>query len=120
MRDERRDASSAEVGRETLDPRPAVDKHEAFLAAVKPRDHRGGVLEVTDIIEADVRCYGWFGWRPDDAPGAVARAGKPAEQILWVSDRGRKPDPLKLLSRDALDALENGQQVPAAVVASES
>ena len=51
VRDERLDPPHPQLGGELLDPRPAVAEDQPLLAPVQGGDHRGGVVEVADVVE---------------------------------------------------------------------
>src|SRR5690606_15719798 len=84
--------------------------------------------ERADIVELDVTrrygsrcplCLGQVG--RDHASGAPACSGslEPGEQGFRVADRRGEADALHGAAHDALQALQYGEEVPAAVVAGE-
>jgi hypothetical protein len=95
---------------------------------VESADDGGRIVERADVVELDVArrhggrrrlCLGQVG--RDHASGAPAcsRSLEPGEQGFGVADGRGEADALHGAAHDALQALQYGEQVPAAVVTGE-
>ena len=107
---------------ELLDASPAVAEDQPLLAPVQGGDHRGGVVEGADVVELRPRCVRCAGrWRcaPRRGDGPVPEPWSQASSssgLPTVADR-----PIRCSGRAGQlgDPFQDGEQVPAAVVAGE-
>ena len=137
VRQVRGHAAFPQCGAYLLYELPGVAEDQALLSLVQRGDHRCGVAHRAHVVQLDIgRCRPALprlgaGHRDIGLPGdnvrshdngrALVPAGalKPAQQFIRVADRGRQPDPLDGVPGDAGQALQHGEQVPAAVVTGE-
>jgi hypothetical protein len=116
--DEHLDAAAGHRLRDPLGARPALDEHQALLAAPELGDAAGGLVDAAADVDRQVarrRALGWV----DQPERARARALHPLADHLGVTDRRRQPDALDVAADEHRDALEQRRQVRAAVVAGE-
>ena len=97
----------------------AITKHQPLLAAMKPGNDQGGVFQAADEIESDLRCLVGAERRRHNLPFASAMPGGPSQQAVRIAHGCRQADSLKLPTCEVSDSFENGEQMPAAVAASE-
>ena len=119
VRDEGRDVVSSKRGSELLGPRPAVDEDEPLLTAMEAGDHECGVVEAADVVECDRRDLGVLDRRAQDVRRPSTRRGQPGEEFVGVAQGGRERDALDLAAGEPAHSFENGEQMPASIVASE-
>lgn len=86
---------------------------------MKGGDDDGGVLQTSDVVDLDLRSRNPVGrgHNRNSASGAMPR--EPFEQLVRVTDRCRKPDPLRFCWGQTADPLQYTEEMPASVIARE-
>ena len=86
---------------------------------MKRRDHPGRVADAPDVVQMCARGTGRVTARRDHLARSRRGGGQPVEERLGIPDGRGETEALDLTSRQTAHALQDREQVPAAIVAGE-
>jgi hypothetical protein len=109
-------AQQPQLGGERLHLAAAVAEDQPFFPRVQPGDDERGVGQLAHEVHLHVHLGHTRRRAGHHLPGLVAAGGEPAEQPGGVGQGGGEADPLHRRTGQPPEPLQQGQQVPPAVV----
>ncbi|MNL11707.1 hypothetical protein D3C87_1325520 [compost metagenome] len=87
---------------------------------MQSRNHNGRILQRPHPVNLHIGNHVVFSRRVDHATPRTTATSEPVTELFGIADSSGEPQSLKLPSRQHTDSLKDGQQVPTAIIPSES